>query len=453
MASLARALRGGVRAPGCFPATSDALGVAEAKAAQTRQLGTMVDFLRENTAWHVPLDWDGIARSSRSVIEAGDGSEKTFFAAIYGAFDSVPQGHQFLSIPGCGRVAPMANVSQRGVCGRPHARGIVVTNARLENPLGLAPGDLVTRIGDEDAIRRLGHRPMCGASHPSTSYRETTVASTFADLIAPGEALVVERPDGSMRTFRAEVGDLTGDFSHGLGCEDVMARPPGIRAELRDGVGILRLHTFMDVEEPFPTDPAELDAYDARFIDKIRAAFDTVKHARALVWDVRGNGGGRTPVALAIASGFPGASSETISFCRARVPGSNPPALSDDRYAVYALTPGGPFAYDGRVAVLIDGLDYSAADYFPLAVATRTKALLVGAPTAGAFGAGSKTKVIDGVISVTVDVNRCMSPSDGEETPLEGRNTAPHIRVDPEPGDLARGVDTVLERALAAIRD
>jgi hypothetical protein len=428
--------------------TSEDLSISQAKAMQTRQLGAMVDFLREKTAWHGPLDWDAIARSGRSAIEGGDGSDKTFFAAIYGAFDAVPQGHQFLSVPGCGRVAPTVSLSQRGVCGRPHPLGIVVTNARPDNPLGLARGDLVTRIGGGDAIARLAHRPMCGASHPSASYRETTVASTFADLIAPGEELVVEQPDGSTRTTRADVGELTGDLSRGLGCDDVMARPPGIHAEIRDGIGIIRLPSFMDAEQAFPTDPAALAAYDERFIAKIRRAFDTVKHARAIVWDVRGNGGGRTNVGLAIASGFPGARPETISFCRSRIPGSD--ALFEDRYAVYALTPGGPFAYDGKVAVLIDGLDYSAADYFPLAVAIRTSALLVGAPTAGAYGAGSETKTIEGAITVTVDVNRCMS-EDG--LPLEGRSTAPHLRVDLDPADLSRGVDTVLERALAALRD
>jgi hypothetical protein len=94
-------------APDDVAETSGQLGVAETKATQTRQLGAMIDFLPEKRAWHGPLDWDAIARSSRSLIEAGDGSETTFFAAVYGAFDAIPQGHPFLTVPGCGRVAPL----------------------------------------------------------------------------------------------------------------------------------------------------------------------------------------------------------------------------------------------------------------------------------------------------------------------------------------------------------
>lgn len=155
----------------------------------------------------------------------------------------------------------------------------------------------------------------------------------------------------------------------------------------------------------------EVEAYRAAFEAKIEAAFDAVKSTPAIVWDLRGNGGGLTQVGLDIASGFPGARADAISYCQWRMPKTDPPSLDASRYAEYALSPGGRFAYAGKVAVLIDGQDYSAADYFPLAAKSRTNAILVGAPTAGAYGAESEAKSFDGppAFSVSVDENRCMS--------------------------------------------
>src|SRR5262249_54948136 len=144
----------------------------------------------------------------------------------------------------------------------------------------------------------------------------------------------------------------------------------------------------------------------------------------------------------------PGARADTLSYCEARVEKSDPPSFGTFRYAEYALTPGGPFAYTGKVAVLIEGLNYSAADYFPLAVKARTNAILVGKPAAGAFGATSKSQVFDGppAFSVAVDVNRCSSADDS--APLEGKGATPHVVVEYDPKDLAAGKDTVLERAV-----
>jgi C-terminal processing protease CtpA/Prc len=169
-----------------------------------------------------------------------------------------------------------------------------------------------------------------------------------------------------------------------------------------------------------------------------------------MVWDARSNGGGITLVGLAIVAGMPGAQAMGISYCQSRIPGSNPPAFSSQSYAHYQVTPGGPFAYTGKVAVLIDGLDYSAADYFPYAVSQATSALLVGTPTAGAYGASSVEIEFAGPpwLGASLDLNRCV---DATGAPLEGRAVEPHLQVEYDPADLAAGVDTVLEAAVAAL--
>jgi carboxyl-terminal processing protease len=244
--------------------------------------------------------------------------------------------------------------------------------------------------------------------------------------------------------------------SGALDCTDPFSRTiVPAESEIRsDGVGVIRLPGFLDPQQQFPTNATEqsIADYRARFEAKIQAAFDKVKSAKAIVWDIRGNGGGLTPVGLDIASGFPGTRADAISYCEARKEKSDPPSFDASRYAEYALIPGGPFAYSGKVAVLTEGLNYSAADYFPLAIKSRTNAILVGAPTAGGFGAPSNSKVFDGppAFRVSVDLNRCSSADDG--APLEGRSVIPHVVVEYDPRDLAAGKDTILERAVRELQ-
>lgn len=427
---------------------------------QAGELAEMVGYLRANTAWHSPLDWDGLVSRGKTTILRGDGTDRAYFGALFDAFVAVPQGHQGLYLErGCGKLVPMSGSSQRGVCGRPHARGIVVTHVKAGNVLGLAPGDLVVGLGaakEHAVLDALAARPMCVTSRPSASYRDASTATTFADLLAPSETFEVEAPDGTRRSVTVPATSVLGaGSSTALSCQDPLGRETSkaAYASLRpDGVAVIRLPSFVDPEVPFPTanSASEFEAYKEGFLAKIQVAFDGVKTAKAIVWDVRGNGGGLTQVGLDIASGFPGASASGLSACRARVPDSSPPAFGDARYAAYALQPGGRFAFSGKVAVLIDGLDYSAADYFPLAVKSRTSAVLVGAPTAGGFGATSETKRFAGPPSftVSVDLNRC-ELDDG--TPLEGRSVEPHVAADYAPKDLAAGKDTVLERAVTAL--
>jgi C-terminal processing protease CtpA/Prc len=156
-----------------------------------------------------------------------------------------------------------------------------------------------------------------------------------------------------------------------------------------------------------------------------------------------------TQVGLDILSGFPGADATELSYCQQRIPNSAPPDVYPTQYAIYALAPdGGTFPYAGKVAVLIDGIDYSASDYFARGAKLRTQAVLVGAATAGAFGATTGNRTFNGPprFEVLVDANRCFDAQTNQ--PLEGDHTVPQLAVDYDPNDLAAGRDTVLEAAV-----
>jgi C-terminal processing protease CtpA/Prc len=158
-----------------------------------------------------------------------------------------------------------------------------------------------------------------------------------------------------------------------------------------------------------------------------------------------------TPVGLAIVGGFASARATNVSYCKTRIPGSSPPDFYPDQYAPYEVTVGGPFAYAGKVAVVTDGLAYSAGDYFPLAVVRASDAPLIGTSTAGAYGGGRAPIDLDGPPKLTCnyDPTGCFDAAD--DAPLEGAPPAPTVAVEYDPADLAAGKDTMIERAVQAL--
>jgi C-terminal processing protease CtpA/Prc len=263
--------------------------------------------------------------------------------------------------------------------------------------------------------------------------------------------LVVEAPGGTRREITVpEEADPVA-----MSCADPLGRRTDVTAEtsvLADGTAVIRLPSFLASDEPFPDDPALIDAYEDRLRTKILTAFETVKSAPRLIWDVRGNAGGLTRVGLTILSGMLGATPEVGTYCTSRIQNTSPPQFGDTQYAQYSLTPGGPFSYPGRVAVLVDGSNYSAADYFAYFARYATPALLVGTPTSGAYGASSGQFAIDSTLPHLVfgyDVNRCVNAASG--SPLELFGVPPHMSIEYAPADLAAGRDTVLEAAVRAL--
>jgi hypothetical protein len=435
---------------------------ADPTAEQLAQAGSLEAYVREvaaHTGWHQPLDVEGIVAGGRATIVGGDGGDAVFYRAMHVAHLAVKQGHQSLyaSEQACSGVdIHWQNESRFGVCGRPHQDSIVITYAAPGNPLGLVAGDRVQGadgIGGPPLLEEARLRPVCGVVSPSASGWRTQAAASFFGTIAAGAKLDVTAPDGTARVV--DVPDGAGEY---VSCQDPFARDIAFNAQATvrpDGIAVIRLPRFYPIDQTLPQNPtqADLEAFIAEFQAKIVAVFDEVKDAPAIIWDARGNYGGITRVGLAIAGGMAGAALTQISYCQQRIPESDPPAFYPNEYAVYDVTPGGPFTYAGKTAILVDGLDYSAADYFPLAVRKATPTLIVGTPTAGAYGGPGVLAELGSSpeLRFDYDVNRCLDALTDE--PLEGTAVEPDIMVEYDPADLAAGVDTVMEAAAAALRN
>lgn len=405
-----------------------------------------VDAQVAQSAWFEPIDGAPLMQAAKNVILDGDGSDIPYLYAMRSIHLGVRQGHQSLYDATCDApLMPIQSSSRFGVCARPYGDSLVVTFAEPGNALGLEAGDVVLADLEEAA-----KRPMCGASSPSDSHRRTAAASTFFGNVPAGTELTVERGGETLTVVVPDTHD-----SVPTNCQDPLGRDIAFNAQSYvrpDGVAVIRLPRFFPIDMSFPQNPTpeEIQALIDHMQQAVLTAFEQVSDAPAIVWDARSNGGGITPVGLAIVSGMPGAQAMEISYCQYRLPDTNPPAFSTQTYAHYQVTPGGPFAYTGNVAVLIDGLDYSAADYFPYAVSRATDVLLVGTPTAGAYGASSINIEFAGPpwLGVSLDANRCV---DEQGQPLEGRAVEPGLEVEYDPADLANGIDTVLEAAVSAL--
>lgn len=429
---------------------------------QLRQAQEVRDYaaaLKDGTACAVPLDWSALAETSAQSVLHGDGSDRAVFRALMQVQLGVPQGHQTLVFAGCGKAGatPWAQSTWYGVCGRPRGDGVVVTYTNPASRLGLNKGDLVLatdrHAAGPDFLEAVASEPVCGSSVPSASARRERAAASLFGVLEPGMTLTVRAPSGAERTVHVPSRDAASEWCSAPfgGFEDfeakVTTRP--------DGIAVVRVPGFLSSLHPLPQ-PLTSSAYQkwiADYVERLRVAIEPVKNAPGIVWDARSNTGGSAEVALAIVAGFPGAKSGVVSKGFKRVPGSSPFAYGTAPISTYSysLTAGGPLAHAGKVAVLVDGLTYSAGDFFAHASRHNSSAIVVGRPSAGAFGYGGNaaTKVSGPPdFSFTVDG---MKSVDANGKPLDGTSIVPDLAVEYDPADLVEGVDTVLEAAAKAL--
>lgn len=433
-----------------FPARD--LPIPDRRTSQARSIDAFVDALMPLTGWHEPIDATAVKARERASVLEGDGSDAAFVGAAWRALNAFPQGHQWLDASDavCGKSVARMNSSRFGVCGRPSSAGLVVTRANPGNLLGLSVGDVIVDAGGDSGeaiFAKAYERPTCGEVYPARSGRRAAGAATFFGSVPSGMTLTVASRAAGRRTV------VVPDESDAqpTDCTDIFGRNRAIYAEASvrsDGAAVIRLPSFWPHDARLPPNPTEADfeAIQAAYQAELQRIFESVKSAPAIIWDARGNTGGLTRVALAIVSGFPTARATRLSYCQSRVFGSTPPTFEGPRFGEYAVTPGGPFAYSGKVAVVTDGLAYSAGDYFPFAAMKGSSAIVVGSATSGAFGGGSAQIEIAGPPALLASADPAACFDDATGAPLEGAPPSPTIDVDVDV-DVADGKDTVIERA------
>ena len=176
---------------------------------------------------------------------------------------------------------------------------------------------------------------------------------------------------------------------------------------------------------------------------EIDEALAALAGAESMIVDVRGNRGGSHSTALAAAGRF--ASSPALySYTKMR----NGPLHSDfTPLSPQVLNPAGPAQFRGRVVVLTNRIVYSSAEDFVLAMDALPTVTTMGDSTGGASGRPLTRELPNGwtySLSTWVEYTR-------DRRVFENIGLAPDVYVPTNWADLQRGVDAVMDRAIASV--
>jgi C-terminal processing protease CtpA/Prc len=284
---------------------------------------------------------------------------------------------------------------------------------RLDPAAGDGPGALPPDSRDADRVRvmravRRVLRKALGASPPSPQ-QEPAASAASAATDGSAFSLTLQGSDGKTvrRTLRAVP----------------RARPP--QAEFRMLRGEIALIRFT--------------RFHATVRGELERALDRAASARAVVIDLRGNGGGLLELYRWFTGRF--LADERIPMRTTRRDRVNPQAqtVTDMRVGPAdrpLLQP---------VAVLIDGRTGSAAELAAVTLAEQRGAVLVGEPTCGCVVGVRVEYVLPDGGGVRIAETGFVS---ARGLRMESEPTLPAARVSPSVLDLRSGVDPVLEEAL-----
>jgi C-terminal processing protease CtpA/Prc len=240
------------------------------------------------------------------------------------------------------------------------------------------------------------------------------------------QRLVVRKPDGTERTLdvaskveRVPVMQLTDAIDEATS-ED--SADPDLDRAVEPGIVIWRMRQFRDVEEMGP------------FVAKARGA-------KALVLDLRGNGGGLLDGLKSLV----GWTFDREIHVMTRV------GRKGERREI-AKPKSKPFL--GKLVVLVDSRSASAAECFARIVQLEKRGIVIGDRSSGkvmvseVFGHEFGATGYETVYGASITVSDALM-SDGAR--LEDVGVRPDELLVPTPADLAAGRDPVLARAVATL--
>jgi carboxyl-terminal processing protease len=195
---------------------------------------------------------------------------------------------------------------------------------------------------------------------------------------------------------------------------------PGVQSRKLDGgLGYIAIHTFAD----------------ATVVDAFETALADLRDSRALIIDVRGNGGGDTAVARPIMGRF---ITRTMPYATMRRRESTPGAKGLGAPWTEWVDARGPFTYINPVVVLADHWSGSMAEGFPMGMRGIGRARIVGTPMMG-LGAA--------VFSIRLDRTGVQAQYSGEPVyDVSGHarwTLRPDVAVPDGQDILAAGVETL----------
>ena len=177
--------------------------------------------------------------------------------------------------------------------------------------------------------------------------------------------------------------------------------------------------------------------------DQLDYMLEKYQNTRGLILDLRNNGGGAAPDIYKIMGRF--VENKTKIFTTKDKSGPGPNDFSDGLESF--LEPHNGRRYTKKLAVLCNRGTYSAGSYTSLATKALDHVILIGDTTGGGLGMPNGGQLPNGWtyrFSVTQTLD------------LQGNNyedgVPPDIRVVLDPADVAKGKDTVIEKAVEELK-
>lgn len=197
---------------------------------------------------------------------------------------------------------------------------------------------------------------------------------------------------------------------------------------LDDGIGYFHFNSFNDMEG------------SAKAIDDIIAEF---KDAKALIVDVRRNGGGDDHIGKLIAGRF--ADKKRLYMTTQERNGPDYDDFEPKKY--FFVEPEGPIQFTKTVILLTNRLSISAADNFGLAMRILPHITVVGDFTSGCFADLYPVNLPNGW-TVTISRNLFL---DYNGFCWEGLGIPPDLKIKDDYSGVAKDTDQILESAISLI--
>ncbi len=366
------------------------------------------------------VDWQEVRRTMRPEAERAS-SDEELYAVLRRMLGRLRDPHTRVFAPGEGTDWRVRRFVSVGVTLRELGGRVVVADVERESAAeraGVRAGDEVLRVGGETPSSIIARRLSETAASDSATARRLAVGRLFEGPRDTEVEAVFRREN---RENRENVVRLRRTLS---------VRPPTFEARRAGGaVGLVRFN-------PFTSEMAS---------QLSRALGGELKEVRALIIDLRDNGGGEADAMADFASALL-PSGQSLG----RFTGRGGRVLLEP-YTRAALVSSAERLrrFDGPVVVLVGARTASAAEVFAAALREAGRARLVGEATCGCvLGIRRRHPLPDGGI---LDVSE-MDYHTAKGRRLEGAGLKPDEEAAPTREDLRRGRDPALERALQLLK-
>ncbi|MBS1903068.1 MAG: S41 family peptidase [Bacteroidetes bacterium] len=276
----------------------------------------------------------------------------------------------------------------------------------------------------------------------SNDMPDSALAATLDSLIVPlhdAHVSLYGAANGKQFSYNSNrrVSDSTFGFSENVVSSYYLgpsARLGGygevVYGSINDSLGYMHIGTFIDGD-------------DSRgWADRFEYLLDSLRDKKALIVDIRGNGGGSVGNFRTLASEFIPTARPVL-----QVQFRNGPAHSDfSQPEPEVLSPKGKHPWTKPVALLTDRYSISAAEWFTLALRTVPSIIQIGDTTNGSFSGRLDRELANGWL-YSMSIERV---TDVNGISFEGKGIPPHIVVARPKITTTNRItnDVVLDRAI-----